>query len=236
MVRATGYLNLRILLFRAFLNLVVQKREKKMEISNMSIAAASKCVEMSMSLVQVTISSINPGSSGTLQAALFHAIGYLWNATLTLLLYVRSDSAQEILASCTPERSKVTEAIEAAAEFFATYRLALPFAGMATEKVQRLLRKIKAGHASSNTLSTSTDVHAGFTVPNLESLDRILNFIPTFDIPTFDAPRFNIDVSFPETPAQDGVTGLAPEGEQRIGSHWTPEGDGIYFYPTSDVG
>jgi hypothetical protein len=234
-IKIPGYLNLRILLYRAFLNLVVQKREKQMEVKDESILAASKCIEMAMSLVQLTTSSINPGSSGTLQAALFHAMGYLWNGTLTLLLYVRSDSAQGILAASTPDRSKIIDMIESAAAFFATHREALPFARVAAEKLRRLLRKVTVGYVAGDTPSTTTDIHAAYTVPNLDSPDQILNFVPAFDVPGFDVPRFNFDMTFSETPPQGDVLGLTTQ-LNRNSPHWTPEGEGFYYYATPDAG
>lgn len=230
-----GYLNLRILLYRAFLNLVVQKREKQIEVKEEAVIAASKCIEMAMTLVQVTTSSINPGSSGTLQAVVFHAMGYLWNAALTLLLYVRSEAAQEILSPTTPDRGKIVENIEASATFFAIHQQALPFAQVAAGKIRRLLKKVTAGFAISDTPSTTTDIHAGFTVPNLESPDRILNFVPGFDVPSFDIPRFNFDMGFAETPHPDDTIDVSEQHTSRSGPQWIPEGEGYYFYTTPDT-
>lgn len=231
----SGYLNLRILLYRAFLNLVVQKREKQIEVKEEAVIAASKCIEMAMSLIQLIISSINPGSSGTLQAAVFHAMGYLWNATLTLLLYVRSEAAQEILSPAAPDRGKIVENIEAGATFFATHQQALPFAQVAAEKIRRLLKKVTAGYAINDTPSTNPDIHAGFTVPNLESPDRILNFVPGFDVPSFDIPRFNFDIGFAETPRPDSTINESEQHAHHSGPQWIPEGEGYYFYTTPDT-
>ncbi|KIW83181.1 hypothetical protein Z517_02426 [Fonsecaea pedrosoi CBS 271.37] len=225
-----GYLNLRILLYRAFLNLVVQKREKQMKVSDESVVAAAKCIEMAMSLINVTTTSINAGSSGTLQAALFHTMGYLWNATLTLLLYVRSESTHDLLAATIPDRSKINDNIESAAVFFTRHQEALPFARVASEKIHRLLKKVATGYVSSDTPSTSTDIHAGFAVPDLESPDRILNFVPGFDVPTFDIPRFNFEMAFSDAPPQDDLPG------NHANAHWSPEGEGFYFYGSPEAG
>jgi hypothetical protein len=230
---AAGYLNLRILLFRAFLNLVVQKREKRMEVKDQSVLAAARCVDIAMSLVQVTVSSMNPGSSGTLQAALFHTLGYLWNATVTLLLYVRSDSVQDALAASAPDRAKVIDSIDSAAAFFEIHQQALPFAKVAAGKIRRLLRKVTSGVTTNDTPSTSTDIHAGFTVPDLESPDQMLNFIPNFEVPSFDNSQFHFEMPFSEGLPQDV---LDPETLSRpTHAHWTPEGEGLYFYSTPDA-
>ncbi|KIW22753.1 uncharacterized protein PV07_11019 [Cladophialophora immunda] len=230
------YLNLRILLYRAFLNLVVQKREKQMEVKEESVVAAARCIEMAMSLIHVTTTSINVGSSGTLQAALFHTMGYLWNATLALLLYVRSESTHDLLAATIPDRGKIIDTIESAAVFFTRHQEALPFARVASEKIRRLLKKVATGYVSSDTPSTSTDIHAGFAVPNLESPDRILNFVPGFDVPAFDIPRFNFETAFPGSSPPVELPGLEGREDNRANPHWIPEGEGFYFYGSPDAG
>ncbi len=234
-IRISGYLNLRILLYRAFLNLVVQKREKQLEVDDESLPAASKCIEMAMTLAQLIMVSINPGSSGTLQAALFHAMGCLWNATLTLLLYVRSESAQELLAATTPERTKIIDSIDAAALFFMEHQQALPFARTAAGKIQRLLKRVTSSYTG-NTPSTTTDVDAGFTVSNFESPNQILNFMQGFDVQGFDVPQFNFGLPFPEVSSQGDI--LDPDYRQlaRPAAEWTPEGEGFYFHPPSGAG
>ena len=219
-------------MYRAFLNLVVQKREKQIEVKEESITAAAKCIDLAMSLIQVTTSAINPGSSGTLQAALFHAMGYLWNATLTLLLYVRSDPAQEVLSASTPQNGKTLDTIDSAAAFFATHQQALPFARVAAEKIRRLLKKAAPSYLFSDTPSTSADVYAAFVVPpNLESPDQLLDFIPGFD-----APTFNFDLAFSEIPTQGEILGLEPQPVQHTDAHWSPDGQGFCFYGTPDPG
>ena len=206
-----------------------------MEVKHELVAAAAKCVEMARTLVKVTTSSINVGSSGTLQAALFHATGYLWNATITLLLYFKSHTIHETLADTIYDRNQVTEHIESATAFFITHQEAIAFARGAAQKAQRLLKKASGRGFPDKPSITSTDIDSGITLPNLESPEQILDFVSGFDMPTFDFGRRSFDHVFEHNPHGDDPT-IGSQEVQGASPHWSPEGESFYFYGTPGQG
>lgn len=136
-----GCLNMRILLHRGFLRLVTL--DKKQGLSD-AIAPASKCVKLVCDLIETITYSMNTGGSGTLQAALFSALGYLWNATITLMLYLLSQKALQHLPHDLMYPYDGAELLQSTISFFSQYRSVVPFADAAATKTQRFLDKIKA--------------------------------------------------------------------------------------------
>jgi hypothetical protein len=222
------------LLYRAFLNLVVKKREKHLSVNDAAVAPAAKCIQLAMELINFNVLSMPLDISGVLEAAVFHAMNYLWNAALTLLLYIKSTATQEALAPSVPEQRHIVDAAEQAAAFF-TQRDTSPVAMTAAEKIRRLLKRMSLDYVL-NDSSTTTDIHAGFDVPTLQSPDQILNFMPGFDSSTFDFSQYNYDMNFPGpypqnpgAPSDFGSTSLT-------NAQWALDGQNFHIPTTSAPG
>jgi hypothetical protein len=187
-----------------------------------------------MELVNLTVLSMPPDISGVLEAALFHAMNYLWNATLTLLLYIKSTAAQEVLEASVPEQRQIVDAAEHAATFF-TQRDTSPVAVTAAEKIRRLLKRMSLDYVL-NDSSTTADIHAGFDVPNLQSPDQLLNFIPGFDPSTFDFSHYNYDVNFPAPHTQNSGSASDFGSTSLTNAQWALDGQNVHIPTTSAAG
>lgn len=175
---------MRILLHRGFLKLVTLKHNQD---QTDAINPAAKCVELACSCVEIITTSMNAGSSGILQAAFFGAIGYLWNATISLFLYLLSPRACEAVHPRGLDTAAVTNLVEAAIQFFSSHANILPFADVAAKKSRRLLDKAVAR------MATATDTaRANDTVDNANSnIEDPNELLETFMI--LDAPLSAID-------------------------------------------
>lgn len=132
---------MRILLHRGFLKLVTLNKEQGL---SDAIAPATKCVRLACELIETITASMNTGGSGTLQAAVFSALGYLWNATITILLYLLSQRAHKHLSLGHDYPRTASGLVESAAHFFTHYQVIVPFAEAAARKSKRFLEKVAA--------------------------------------------------------------------------------------------
>lgn len=135
---------MRHLLYRAFLNLVVHKGRRRETISEDLLTLAVTCIHLALDITRLTVSSIHVGSrvSGTLQGVFFHALGYQWNATVTLMLYANSRVVQEVLRpKLRGDFDVVLSEIQAAETLFRQYADVIPFAGTAAQKISSLARR-----------------------------------------------------------------------------------------------
>lgn len=227
---------MRILLYRAFLNFVVQKKEAGKVIPEELLAAAARCIAMAISLIETTTTCINPGSSGTLQAALLPSAGYLWNATITLLLYVTSQAVRDTLPETAPDRATVISTIQTAIAFLTVHQNALSSAPESIKKGQTLLNKAMASFTMAQREGDNPDYQHVIHLSEFESpSDQILDFVHGFDVPTFDFGR----------PSSDHISGvIASEryvaGDQvqepDFNAQWTEEADTFFFQHLGEPG
>lgn len=214
------YLNIRILLHRAFLNLTILRTKKGKEIRQELVSAAASCVKMALLLVSITTDSIHISSSGIIQAALFHVIGYLWNATMTLLLYVKNRSIHAVLSEKGVQYQEVIAQIELATAFFAIHQDGSSTAQTAALKIARLVGKLQDTLRGSQSLSpemSNSMVAAGF-----ESPDQPLDFLSDLNDPGF----IFADNSFPNIFAlSPDLTVTREENKEVLRTEWHVEND-----------
>ncbi|KAJ9613499.1 hypothetical protein H2200_003441 [Cladophialophora chaetospira] len=206
LVARLRFLHMRLLLYRIFLNMLVQKSRRKDSISGELQGLATTCIHIAADIVTLVVKSIHVGvqTSGTLQAALFHSMAYLWNALVTLLLYASSHSAQQRLGSKLSKPIDIIKEIQDAVEVFDSYSEAVSFAGTASQKIRALLEKIKPNEGR-----TSTMANAQASAPTFTSPSSLLDWTggPELDFPDFDASFndfqnfFSFDL---DTPALQG--------------------------------
>jgi hypothetical protein len=87
--------------------------------------------------------SMNTGGSGVLQAAIFSALGYLWNSTITLLVYLLSERAVQDLALGSDFSRNALDLLESAVTFFSRHQCN-SFAEVAATKLKQFLNKFTA--------------------------------------------------------------------------------------------
>lgn len=189
---------MRLLLYRAFLNLLVQKLRRKEPVSEELQDLATVCIHVATEITTLTTDSIHAGvrSSGTLQGVLFHAMSYLWNALVTLLFFTRSRAAQDLLESKL-RPIDIFQEIKNAATVFESHAEAVPFAQTVAYKIQTILERMegdlsskdvetgqaRTAEATSSTISSSAEVEAT-SMPEVE-----LEF-PDFDATFTDFEEF----------------------------------------------
>lgn len=170
MFAASGFLHMRLLLYRAFLNLLVQGARRREKVSEGLQELATVCIHIAADIVTLTVDTIHPGvrSSGTLQGVLFHAMWYLWNALVTLVFLASSQAAQGILKPKLRSISIVHE-IRRAVQLYEAHTQAVPFARTAQEKIQIILERIDNESASSRdtTGDATATAAAAATIPEV---------------------------------------------------------------------
>jgi hypothetical protein len=139
------YLNMRILYHRGFLKLVTLDKE---QVPAEATIPATKCVHLACELIETITASMNRGGSGILQAAVFSVLGYLWNATITLLLYALSERAIRHLDLGFEFPENVAHLLDSAVWFFTQHQEISAFAGGAAQRSRRLLERFKAQKAA----------------------------------------------------------------------------------------
>lgn len=122
--------------------------------------------------------------SGTLQGFTFHALGFLWNAAVTQLLYATCPSIQTNL-SLKLDYSSVINDIRCACDVFKAYEAAVPFARTFNQKITALLESILSGPNS----PTNARQNAPKS-PALDSLDLSDTgwVLTDFDLDCLNAP------------------------------------------------
>ncbi len=128
---------MRVLLSRPFLAFILQSPKRDQRVEDTSRASAARCIDASIKLVEL-ITTIDFDSDGTLHSALFQATHFLWNGTLSLLLYV-SESANK--GGLEYDRDKIEGHIHVAIKFFNKYQQCLHMARVAAENATRLLSR-----------------------------------------------------------------------------------------------
>ncbi len=199
LVARLRFLHMRLLLYRIFLNLLVQKTRRKEIVSEELQGLAAICIQVAADIVTLTVKSVHIGvrTSGTLQGALFHAMAYMWNALVTLLLYASSPSAQHRLASRLHKPINVVQEIRDAVDVFDSHSKAVSFARTASEKIKALLAKIAQNEGTTSTMASGPPAAPMPTSPT-SSLDWTGD--PELDFPDFDASFddfqtfFNVDL------------------------------------------
>lgn len=138
-----GFLHVRLLLYRAFLNLLVQGARRREKVSEDLLELAAVCIHIAADIVTLTVDTINPGvcSSGTLQGVLFHAMLCLWNALVTLLFFASSRAAHEFLGPKLRPINILGE-IKHGVQVFEAHADSVPFAQTARLKIHTILEKI----------------------------------------------------------------------------------------------
>ncbi|KIW12255.1 hypothetical protein PV08_09531 [Exophiala spinifera] len=174
------FLHMRLLLYRAFLNLVVEKTRRHQRVVESVLDLAAKCVDISSETIKIVVTSIHPGSSvsGTLQGILFHALEYLWNAAVTHLLCAAYPAVQATLVS--KITCNVPEDLRAAIGVFRVHEDAMPFSRAAGEKITNFLDNTVRKQGSQSQASSAVDASGNFSDDHA-----------TFDLPDLD---FNLDL------------------------------------------
>ena len=170
-----SYLNMRILLYRVFLALVVQQCKRGLQIKDTILTPAARCVDLSM-LAIMLITTLPTAGNAVIQAAYHQILGYLWNATVTLLLFGTDKTAPEKLADKTSSRQEIAESLEKAIDVFTAHQEGVTFLEKAAKTTTKLIRKVisDGGRRSSATVSDST--LTDFSTP-----DQIQDFFSGLD-------------------------------------------------------
>ncbi|RMZ74917.1 hypothetical protein DV737_g5613, partial [Chaetothyriales sp. CBS 132003] len=135
------YLNMRILLYRVFLMLFVKHARRASQIKDPILVSAAKCVNLTMSAIE-TIATLPVGTSAVLQAAYHQVLGYLWNATVTLLLHGTDPAAPEKLADRAAPRHEIAEMLAKAIDIFTAHQEGVKFFEKAARTTTKLIRKV----------------------------------------------------------------------------------------------
>ena len=146
---------------------------------------ATTCVQIAIETSSLIVSSVNTGVhvSGTIQAILFQAVGYLWNALETMLLIASSDAAQSRLSPIVT-REHLFEAINSALSMLKTYEDTIPLARTAVIKSESVLRRAASSPPSREGVTkpvASTDGVAVNEKPLGTDIDWLQNGATTFN-------------------------------------------------------
>jgi hypothetical protein len=128
---------MRVLLSRPFLAFILQSPKVDQRVEDTGKASAASCIDASIKLVEL-ITAVDFDSDGTLHASLFQATHFLWNGTLSLLLYVSESGNKQGLEY---DRNMIEGHIHVAINFFNRYRQCLHMAWVAAENATRLLSR-----------------------------------------------------------------------------------------------
>ena len=219
------YLNIRILLHRAFLNLTILRTKKGRTAQQELVLAAASCVKMALSFVAITTESIHISSSGIIQAAIFHVIGYLWNATMTLLLYAKNRSIHAVLCEKGVQYQEVIARIELAIGFFTVHQEGSSTANTAALKITRLVSKLQEPRRDSQSLSPETANITG--APGFESPDQPLDFLSELNDPGFVFADNSLPNIFGLSPSP---TFTRDEDKQILRTDWQVGDDAQPYY------
>ncbi|RMZ76602.1 hypothetical protein DV738_g4798, partial [Chaetothyriales sp. CBS 135597] len=135
------YLNMRILLYRVFLMLFVKQAKRPAPVKDQILNSAAKCVALSMSAID-TIASLPVGTNAVLQAAYHQVLGYLWNATVTLLLFGTDTVAPEKLGDRAASRQEISEMLVKAVDIFTAHQEGVAFFETAARITTKLFRRV----------------------------------------------------------------------------------------------
>lgn len=177
------YGNIRILLHRAFLNLTILRIKKKKAVQDDLLSVAASCVKMALSFTRTTTESIHVSSSGIIQAALFHVIGYLWNATMTLLLYAKNRLIHAALSEKGIRHQETITHVQLAIGFFDAHKHGSSTARSAASRIARLVDKLQDNQH--NPQSSSPDISNVIGSSRFESPDQPLDFLSQMSDPGF---------------------------------------------------
>lgn len=183
----SGFLHVRHLLYRAFLNLVVQKGRRQESISNELFDLATTCIQLAVNVTRLTVSSIHAGYSvsGTLQAVFFHALSYLWNASLTLVLYTTSPVSVKERLSSSIGPINITDEISSAVRLFKHHADVIPVAHTAAQKIDGLLHK-EADRTARCESNEHGAIHVAAPGPTAMAMEGIAEAMPDLDFSQFD--------------------------------------------------
>jgi hypothetical protein len=184
---SSGFLHVRHLLYRAFLNLVVQKSRRQESISDDLFNLATTCIQLAVDVTRLTVSSIQAGYSvsGTLQAVFFHALSYLWNASVTLVLYATSPVSVREKLSPSIGPINITDEIRSAIQLFKHHADAIPVAHTAAQKIDGLLHKEADGTARCESNDHGA-IHVAAPRPTAMAMEGIAEAMPDLDFSQFD--------------------------------------------------
>ncbi|RMZ92561.1 hypothetical protein DV736_g199, partial [Chaetothyriales sp. CBS 134916] len=209
------YLNMRILLYRVFLMLFVKQAKRASQIKDPVLNSAAKCVTLSMSAIK-TIATLPVGTNAILQAAYHQVLGYLWNATVTLLLFGTDTVALERLADRTASRQEIAEMLAKAMDIFTAHQEGVAFFETAARITTKLFPKVvsdglRRPSAANQSESPQTDFSStpeiqdffGGLTYYIEDLTNLSDFQGMFVYPSFRADMVI-------TPASEPVQQLEP--------------------------
>ncbi|KAK5061127.1 hypothetical protein LTR84_007669 [Exophiala bonariae] len=218
------YGNIRILLYRAFLNLTILRVKKRKEVRDELVSVAATCVQLALSFVKTTTESVHVTSSGIIQAALFHVIGYLWNATITLLLYAKNKSAHAMLSEKGIHYEDTMKHVKLAMDFFDVHKYGSSTAQSAVLKTARLIDKIQDNHQrpQSSSPDSSNNIDMSF-----EPSDQPLDFLSQMS----DPGLIFADHSLPNIFSLSPDSTLTPdENQPALAGEWRNENEHLNFY------
>lgn len=171
---------MRLLLHRGFLKLTTLNNGEGLQ---EAAIPATRCIQLAFELIEVISQTMSPGSSGTLQAALFSALGYLWNATITLFLYMSSERSQRHLDLGHDHSQTASNLIESASQFFTQYQTAVPFAKAAANKSRRFLEKLTSRSTDARHPGQSDSIRDRSEDVQLEDPNELFEKFFTLDTP-----------------------------------------------------
>lgn len=214
------YGNIRILLHRAFLNLTILRIKKGKEVREELISVAAVCVKMAILFIRTTTESIHVTTSGIIQAALFHVIGYLWNATMTLVLYAKNMSIHAVLGEKGIDYQETIAHIRLAIGFFSAHQYASSTAQSAVLKIMRLMDRLQDNQHGPQSVSPQTTNDIGISM--FDSPDQPLDFLSQLSDPTFIFADHSLPNYFSISPGKDN--------EQTRTTVWRGENEHQPFY------
>ncbi|KPI40844.1 uncharacterized protein AB675_10908 [Cyphellophora attinorum] len=143
------FLHSRLLLYRAFLSILVQGARRQEKVSNELKELAAVSVRIAVDIVIIIVDDIYPAarSSGTLQGILFHAVLYLWNAVVSLLFVASSRVVQQLLES-ELQGINILDTIAHGTRIFEAYSDTVASARIALQKSHTILDKMSPDSTS----------------------------------------------------------------------------------------
>jgi hypothetical protein len=182
---------------------VIRQSRRNVNVSADVSALAAQCINLAVDLIQLATTSININSSAILQASFFHTVGYLWNAIVTLILYVTNDSTHRVLKGRTADRQNAVTQIQKALLFFKTHQDCFPFLRLASQTAERLMKTSLSDTAAGPTQLFLRDVDVSRKY-DLNPSEQVFEFfLPDSEGPSLNhesqmAQNSDRDFTFPE--------------------------------------
>lgn len=171
----TDLLNLRLLLYRPSLASMTRRRNLSVPSLTALEDPMDQCIDIATELVE-SITTSHVDGDDIMRASVFHMTYFLWNATLSLILYLVGNSLRP---DSQPPRQEARQSISEALKFFARFEKSVIIARAAAQKSHRLMQNL-------DTLASATTLTPGAALPNdVELGDLMPDALPS---PALDQP------------------------------------------------